>query len=54
MEDGTYRVQGTTSLEDLSEALDYPFESCRSGSALALTYVPGRRHQLPVLDDPKS
>ena len=27
MEDGTYRVQGTTSLEDLSEALDYPFES---------------------------
>ena len=27
MEDGTYRVQGTTSLEDLSEALAYPFES---------------------------
>ncbi|WP_245574632.1 DEAD/DEAH box helicase [Actinomyces dentalis] len=24
----------------------------RSGSALALAYVPGRRHQLPVLDDP--
>ena len=42
MEDGTYRVQGTTSLEDLSEALDYPFESedAESLAGLVLLLVP--------------
>ena len=50
MEDGTYRVQGTTSLEDLSEALDYPFESEDAESLAGLVlllaggFPPGQRY----------